>query len=600
MQAVFLQRRDEFSRQQAVTQQQYNQFALLRLGWFVLAVLAVYLLGLADQTLAAIGAGVVGLMGFLMLLKRHQRMGRERDRYRQLVQINADESGRLERRFTRPETGEAFHHPEHPYSGDLDVFGKHSLFRLLNRTHTYVGTRRLAAWLQAPASTREIRQRQEAVAVLAPRLDWRQDLEALAGLEATIGQSPEPLQQWVADRQPLPAYLRVVRVVLPLLTLGVVAAWLTGFVPGLTALGMLAVHGLVLSQVGKAAKAASEQTYEIARALGTFRDLFRQAEELPEETTSLQAIRRALTEGGEPASAATDRLARLVENFNFRRNPYFYLFVGLITLWDVQYLMALEGWREQYRERLAGWFDALGELEALNSLAGLAYAHPEYTRPEVVEEDLRLAMNQVRHPLLAPQKSVPNALTLAGHGNTILITGSNMSGKSTFLRTVGTNLVLALAGSVVAAGRFVCSPVRVFTSMRTQDSLEESTSSFYAELKRLRALLEQTRQSDPRPVLYFLDEILKGTNSADRHNGARALILQLHHTTATGFVSTHDVELGDLSATHPFVQNYSFHSDVVDGQLHFDYTLRAGVCRSFNASQLMRSIGIAMEDSSGS
>lgn len=250
---------------------------------------------------------------------------------------------------------------------------------------------------------------------------------------------------------------------------------------------------------------------------------------------------------------------------------------------------------ETARPCLSRWFEALGELEALNSLAGFSYAHPAYATPDIVEDQLTLDLTQAAHPLLPTERSVPNSLKLVGSGQTILITGSNMSGKSTFLRTVGANVVLALAGAVVSAERFVCSPVRVFTSMRTQDSLEESTSSFYAELKRLQTLIGLTQSSADRlPILYFLDEILKGTNSADRHRGAEALIRQLHLTSASGFVSTHDLELGQLTNADSFVRNYHFQSDLNDGELVFDYTLRQGICKSFNASQLMQAIGIDM------
>ena len=364
-------------------------------------------------------------------------------------------------------------------------------------------------------------------------------------------------------------------------------------------LAALAVHGLVLSRVSEQAKQVSEQTFDIAEALKTFRDLFKHAEAVTGDSPLLTAIRDGLNAGLEPASVAIARLFGLVENFNFRRNPYFYLFFALPMLWDLHYLQALNKWRNKHRNHLAGWFDALAELEGLNSLAGFAYAHPDYVTPDIIEEKTpALEAVDAVHPLLPPDRSVANSLTMKGSGQTVLITGSNMSGKSTFLRTIGINVVLALTGAVVSASRFVCSPMRVFTSMRTQDSLEESTSSFYAELKRLKALIDLTqsagKEGESWPMLYFLDEILKGTNSADRHKGAEALIRQLHRTTASGFVSTHDLELGQLTNAAEFVRNFHFQSDVQNGELHFDYKLYEGICRSFNASQLMRAIGIEM------
>jgi DNA mismatch repair ATPase MutS len=239
------------------------------------------------------------------------------------------------------------------------------------------------------------------------------------------------------------------------------------------------------------------------------------------------------------------------------------------------------------------WFAARGEAEALYSLAGFAYANPGYALPEITTHALQYEARQLGHPLILAGKRVSNDFSMDGLGKTLVVTGSNMSGKSTFLRTLGINAVLALAGAPVCATACRLSVFRVFTAMRTQDSLEESVSSFYAELKRLRQLIELLPTG--QPVFYLLDEILKGTNSHDRHEGAKALIRQLHKHHASGLVSTHDLALGQLGEVSPeYVQNYSFNSDFADGKLHFDYKLREGVCRSFNASQLMRQMGIEM------
>ena len=603
---TFLHRQEQFSQAEQAAQRQHNQLAFWRLVWFIGSLIAVWSLGRLDQQLAAAGALLVGITGFLILLKKHQRVRHERDLNHQLVFINQDEAARLKRQYLRPETGEQFASPTHNYSGDLDVFGKHSLFRLLNRTHTYRGQQRLAKWLRAPSAPDSIRLRQLAVAELKPLLDWRQQLEALAYVAETVGQSPDKLVKWAAaEIPPLPAYLNGLRFIGPAITLALFVSWLLGYVPGNAVLAALAIHGLILTQATARAKDVSEQTVEISSALGAYQSLFRQAEGLKGEAIRLKAIRKALTSDDHPASEAIGQLSRLSEGLNYRRNPYFYFLFGIATLWDIHYLFRLERWRKQYGADLGLWFDALGELEALNSLAGFAYAHPTYVTPDIVDDELILDFTAAAHPLLPLDRSVANSLDLSGSSQTVLITGSNMSGKSTFLRTVGANVVLALSGAVVSAERFWCSPVRLFTSMRTQDSLEESTSSFYAELKRLQTLISMTKEplealqsrplQDRLPVLYFLDEILKGTNSADRHRGAEALIRQLHHTTASGFVSTHDLELGQLTDTDDFVRNFHFQSDLLNGELVFDYKLRTGICKSFNASQLMQAIGIEMD-----
>lgn len=614
MTEIFSSRNQKFLEAKAIAQRQYNQLALWRLVWFVGSVVAVWALHRADLVAATLLAVLIGLIGFLWMLKRHATIRRTRDLNGHLAFVNEDEAARLERKFLRPEMGEEFGSPMHPYAGDLDLFGKLSLFRLLNRTHTHEGTRRLADWLLHPATPETIHFRQQAVREILPELDWRQTFEALAYLNEDIAKPTDrtdgpSLRQWAtAESVPLPAYFNIARFIMPLLTLAALVSWLMGLLPGWTVLAALAASGALLNQVSDQAKNVSEQTADMANALDAFRDLMAHAEGVSGRSERLRVIREALkseSAGGnmQKASVLVGQLSTLVQNFNFRRNPYFYLFVGLPVLWDVHYLIRLERWRNEHGPHLSRWFSALAELEALNSLAGFADAHPTYVWPDIAQNDhFTLDAQQAAHPLLVPGKGVANSLKVEGGsefpaGRTVLITGSNMSGKSTFLRTLGANTVLALAGAVVSAERFVVSPVRLFTSMRTQDSLEESTSSFYAELKRLQTLIQLSK--DGLPVLYFLDEILKGTNSADRHRGAEALIRQLHQTTASGFVSTHDLELGQLAnATGQpldFVRNYHFQSDIRDGKLLFDYQLRDGICRSFNASQLMRSIGIDMD-----
>lgn len=597
----FSQRQHQFEIIAAAAQQQHNTLAIVRLSWFLGAVGALCLLWINGQINWFVVGGIVSLVVFARLMTWHRAIRRRRDLHLNLAAINADEDGRLLRRYTRPETGLTYAPANHAYAQDLDLFGNHSLYRLLNRTYTHDGAARLAQYLLHPARAETIFLRQQAVAALTPQIDWRQELAATAMLNEQVSQSPEGLRQWAAAQMTLPSWLNSVRFALPLLTLGLFGAWLVDYVPGWIVLMALAGHGLAVRPLQELIKRTINQTAEIATALTAFADLLRFVESMPGEALLLRDLRQRLRVDKVYASTAIARLARLVENFNFRQNAYFYLFVGLPTLWDVHYLIALKRWQTQYGPQLADWLAVLAEVESLNSLAGFAHAHPEYIQPDLLDETYPVVEAlDVVHPLIHPQRAIANSLAVSGSGQTVLITGSNMSGKSTFLRTLALNVVLAQAGAVTAARRFVCSPMQVYTSMRTQDSLEENTSSFYAELKRLRTLLELTDSSGanaaPLPVLYFLDEILKGTNSTDRHKGAEALIRQLHSTRASGFVSTHDLELGQMGDAVDYVQNYHFQSDIQDGQVTFDYALRPGICQRFNASQLMAAIGIKMNE----
>ena len=609
--SAFFDRQHGFQQQANAEQQRHNQLAIWRLAWFIFSIVIIWLLIANNQTTWAGVAGLIGLVVFTRMMTWHRAVRRRRDLNRHLAALNEDEQQRLDRQFTRPETGIAFAPANHAYAHDLDVFGKHSLYRLLNRTRTHDGAARLAHYLLNPAPPHLIFLRQQAVQALKPHINWRQDFEATAMLNEKINLSTAGLRTWAIGITPLPGWLNVARFALPALTLGLFVSWLVGYpfvgaVPGWLVLAAIAGHGILLKQFSQTTKLVSEQTHDIAQSLANFADLFRFVESAPGDSILLTDLRKQLQAGQFTASVAVHKLATLVENFSFRRNPYFYLFVGLPSLWDAHYLIALNRWRAQYGPVLADWFAALAEAEALNSLAGFAHAHPNYSKPELLEDEaIHIDAEQVAHPLIPPGRAVSNSLAFDGSGKTTLITGSNMSGKSTFLRTIGLNVVLAQAGAVVAAQRFVCSPVQVYTSMRTQDSLEENTSSFYAELKRLRTLIQLTQGSSEAtptpeqspsalPVLYFLDEILKGTNSADRHKGAEALIRQLHRTNASGFVSTHDLELGQLGESVDFVANYHFQSDIDEGKVTFDYRLRPGICQRFNASQLMKAIGIEL------
>ena len=588
---LFEQRQRQFADAEQAHQRRFNRLAIARVTLFVAGALTIYFLGKFYGTGAVLLALVGFTAGYLALLTRHQRVRQRRDEARFLKTLNHDETERLAGRFTRPETGFDFDEPHHPYTADLDVFGTRSLFRLLNRTRTHAGAQTLANWLKAPASPEEILARQEAVRELSEKLDWRQTTEATAGLQESAAESTAALLAWMAE-PPNPVvdqfWYRAARVALPALTALLMVLWLTERVPFAAVALSLLVSGLALGRIFAAVKRAAEETYRGIPALRATAAVLERLENesfLSEKLNSLQAR----TAG---APEAVRRLSRTLDALSYRQNPYFALFIGLPTLWDFQFYAPLERWKTRHRAHLPDWLAAVGELEALHSLAGLAFAEPRFIFPKLETINWKLETKKLGHPLIPAFQRVTNDFAFGGPGRTLLVTGSNMSGKSTFLRTVGTNAVLGLAGSVVCAEAMSLPPVRVFTSMRTQDSLEESTSSFYAELKRLRQLLE-TVATDGPSTLFLLDEILKGTNSRDRHGGARALIFQLRETAAFGLISTHDVELGDEAVAWNFVENAHFRSDLdADGKLVFDYTLRPGVCHSFNAAELMRQMGI--------
>ena len=538
-----------------------------------------------------------------------------RDKNRILSTLNEDEVKRLDNVFTRTETGEQFAESNHFYASDLDIFGKQSLFKLLNRTHTYTGGSTLANWLKFPAQKTEIINRQESIEELSAKIDFRQNLEASAILIEEVSEPTQKLIFWSEApeietiKKPLFQYGKF----LPYLTVSLILAWAFGYIPIGYPLLLLVFHGYILKQIYDTVSHALDQTIRLSATLKAYANL---SELIVNETFTHQKLKNLQTELSE-ASPAIRALEDILNKLGNRSNPIFALIAGIPLLWDIQYFIKLENWKKTHQQNLPKWLFAIAEFETLNSFAGLFFANPDFVKPTILDNSIHLKTKGLAHPMIRKSKRIANDIQLVGEGKTIIITGSNMSGKSTFQRTVAVNVVLALAGSVVCAEALACSCMQVFTSMRTQDSLEEDTSSFYAELKRLKTLIQavdsgqlsvNSHQSNGEPlsvnnkntkhtflpILYFLDEILKGTNSKDRHEGAKALMLQLHRTTASGFISTHDVELGDEFDNQGFVENYSFSSEVVNNDLVFDYKLRSGVCHSFNASMLMRGIGIEM------
>ena len=622
---TFQSRKDTFQNLANDFQKRYNQWAIFRALLFLIIALisyGVYQIWGGNYVIPVV---IIGIAIFLYSVKKHLKIKYLRDKNRALVALNKDEIRRLDNVFTRTETGEQFAEPNHFYSSDLDIFGKQSLFKLLNRTYTYTGASTLANWLKYPTQKTEIENRQQAIEELSQKIDFRQDLEASALLIEEVSEPTHKLISWSEEpeneeiKKPIFQYGKY----LPYLTIPLILAWIFDYLPIGYPLLLLVIHGLIAKQIYATVSNALDQTLRLTGTLKAYANL---SELIVNQTFTHQKLQNLQAQISE-ASPAIRALEDILNKLGNRANPIFMFVVGVPTLWDVQYFIKLENWKRQYQGNLPQWLGVIAEFETLNSFAGLHFANPDFVKPIISEESICLKAKGLGHPMIRKPKRVSNDIELLGVGKTIIITGSNMSGKSTFQRTVAVNMVLALAGSVVCAEAFTCSCMQVFTSMRTQDSLEEDTSSFYAELKRLKTLLLAVRNEDmshddlpknskssqllsnyqnptlvsvintsnhPLPIFYFLDEILKGTNSKDRHEGAKALMLQLHKTTASGFISTHDVELGDEFDNQDFVKNYSFSSEVINDDLVFDYKLRAGVCHSFNASMLMRGIGIEM------
>jgi hypothetical protein len=500
-------------------------------------------------------------------------------------------------------TGERFLDEHHLYAQDLDIFGRASLFELLSSARTRMGEETLAAWLREPAPPDSVRARQEAVVELAPRLDLREDL-AVLGEDVGAGVHPEKLAAW-GERQPLleSSPFRAVAYVLSvlgalaavalILYLGAVSLDLAPSTKAALGSYFLVTVVIIVGVLWRFKKRTDRILHEVEEAAHDLDLLAAVLGRLEAErfvSPHLAALRAELDVEGRPPSRRIARLDLLIDLLESRHNLIFGWLAPLL-LWDLHLAYAFEEWRRTSGPALRRWLSAVGEMEALSSLGAYRYEHPAYVFPEFTAESPRFEGEELAHPLLAEDGAVPNDLRIGRDLRVLVVSGSNMSGKSTLLRTLGINAVLAQAGAPVRARRLRLSPLAVGASIRTQDSLQEGTSRFYAEITRLHQIMNQAGGAPP--VLFLIDEFLHGTNSHDRRIGAEAIVQGLADRGAIGLVTTHDLALAHIAdALGPRGANVHFEDHLEDGRMRFDYKIRPGVVQKSNALELMRSVGL--------
>lgn len=485
--------------------------------------------------------------------------------------------------------GAEYDSADHPYSASLDVFGRGSLFELLCTARTRGGEVTLAAWLRGGASKAEVEARQSAVADLRDRVDLREDL-ALLGEDVRAGVHPESLAGWgVAPPVGLTRRHQLAGAVLPLLTLAGVVVWAAGGPRIPLLLAVLIQAGFAFAMRPKVLQVMGGLE-EPARALGLIAVLLGRLERESFSAARLLSLRRALDSDGVAPSKQVARLAWLIGLLDLRRNQLFAP-IAATLLWGLQCSCVIERWRLRHGPSIADWMRIVGELEALLSLAGFAWEQPGLCIPELGEGLPFLEGEDLAHPLLPPSRVVANGIRLDAGQPLIVISGSNMSGKSTMLRTVGVSVVLALAGAPVRAKRLRLTPLTVGASIRVTDSLQEGNSRFFAEITLLRRIVELSGRE--RPLLFLLDEVLSGTNSHDRRIGAAGVLQGLVKRGAIGLVTTHDLALTHIAEqVEPRGVNMHFEDHLEGGQMRFDYRIRPGVVAKSNALELMRSIGL--------
>jgi len=558
--------------------------------------LAVFVLGVV-LLLLALWAGriawfwsLIPIALFVALVAVHDRVGRTTRRVARAVAYYENGLKRLDGDWAGSGvSGQAFLDPEHPYAADLDLFGTGSLFERLCTARTRSGEETLASWLLAPADPDTVRARQDAVTELRPRLDLREEV-ALLGADVREGIDPEALSSWgmipAVYPSRTPAVVASVLAVLGLATLGV---WITtgvAFPLAAVALVEMAFAATQKKRVRQVLASVERRTHDLV----LISELLARLEREDFTSPLLIRLRAALQTEGEPASRRVAKLARLLAMIDQGNNQFVAPFAALV-LWKTHLSMAVDAWRVRTGPAISGWLAAVGEFEALESIAAYAFESPDDPFPTLIEGETRFEAEGVGHPLIPEAACVRNDVRLGGELRVLLVSGSNMSGKSTLLRTLGVNTVLALAGAPVRAKRLSLSVLAVGATLRVQDSLQAGRSRFYAELTRIRTLVGMAE--GPPPLLFLLDEIFHGTNSHDRTVGAEAVILGLIDRGAIGLVTTHDLALAAVAdRLAPRAVNVHFEDQLVDGTLQFDYRMRPGVVTHSNALALMRAVGL--------
>ncbi len=511
--------------------------------------------------------------------------------------------------------GERFLIPGHAYLGDLDIFGASSIFQLVNASETGAAARVLAGWLSFPASAREVEERSEAARELAEMRDFREELSVEAIEAGAKDGLTEPLALWaegrvmvkdsrseVAPTRAPDLNMALVRTgqALVVLTVGLLVAgeilgremlgpwknlWLIPF------LGQIVVLGLLRPALEPILMIVSSAEAPFARYAGMLRRIEAQTFE-SKRLVKLSATLRG--QDGREASRAFEKLQRIVGYAELRHSGFVHLLANLFLLWDVFSASALDKWRSVWGERVTAWLEALAEIEALASLGTYTFEHPSYVFAEVDDGPPHFEAEGLGHPLIAEERRVDNDVNIGGPARALFVSGSNMSGKSTLLRAIGVNTVLALAGAPVCARRLSVATCHVQTSMRISDSLEAGVSHFYAEIERLKGVVDSADRGEK--VLFLLDEILHGTNSRERIIGAKAVVKHLLDKDAIGAVSSHDLGLASLAEeSEDRVVNVHLEESVADGKMTFDYKLKPGVVASANALRLMKMVGLAVD-----
>jgi len=582
-----------FSLMEAKEEKLLLKLSLARFFTFLCA-LAVALFLFSESRLAGYLLIFSLIIFFLYLLKQYSEHTHKKEFFGNLAKINREEADAIAGNYSHFEAGNYYINPSHDFSYDVDLFGKSSLFQYLNRTVTGYGRDILSGWLSDPSVlSADLLRRQETIKELALKFNWRHEFMA-SGMKTPLEKDQiASLLEWMKasatgkNRNISYILIWALPVVSTLSLLLVIAGLLHYSVFLLFFLGNLFWISAGLKKTNRIHAALSRKyTY-----LSSLNELLKVFEKEQFESAQLNEIKQNISGSNISAAVSVKKLSRLIQSFDNRMNILVGFFLNGLFLWDYHCIFKLEKWKSNNKELFPGWLEMAGTVDAYISLGNFGYNNPEFCYPVFSEKGTILSASSVGHPLIQKEKRVCNDFAIDGTGKICIITGANMAGKSTFLRTIAINYILAMAGAPVCAEKMEFSPRRIFTSMRTTDSLSENESYFYAELKRLRSL--KLRYENREPLFFILDEILKGTNSADKSLGSKLFLKRLVEMGGTGLLATHDTSIAEMEKDFPqSVFNMCFEIEIEGDSIRFEYKLQKGITQKMNAALLMRQMGI--------
>ncbi len=534
---------------------------------------------------------LLSIILFFFWIKKFVQKEKEKQLYANLIDINQKELIALGEEYSHFDGGNEFIDQDHSFSFDLDLFGEGSIFQFLNRTTTQLGKKRLAFLLQNPeTSIKKLEEKQKALLELAKHTRWR---HFFAAKGKTSDEDDLKLLEGLSSKIKLPklSFVRVAVYSQPFLSLLFLILAAFSVLPWGFFVVLVIINGTILSYFSPTIKKSYRTFGKQSKVLQQYRELFILIEEKEFETDQLVGLKKQLFSKGKSANQVLKSLQKAMAEFDYRQNLLVGLVLNALLIWDLQCVLKLFRWQNENEENIHHWFDVIAEFDAFSSLANLNHNHSTWALPSFGEKEFQYLSNDLAHPLINSKKRIGNSFKLNGDGRFIIITGANMAGKSTFLRALGVNMVLALNACRVCASSMSLRPVSLFSNMRTTDNLQKDESYFFAELLRLQKMLDKIRNGER--LFFLIDEMLKGTNSKDKLMGSIALVKQLLNLETSGVIATHDLDLTKLGEKYPAqISNQCFDVKLAENELVFDYKFTEGITTTMNASFLMKKMGI--------